>query len=175
MNLRATETLIETIKMNYLISSRDIDIASSPKLRKYCPFESIDITITATDVDGDGSIDMQSADADLTGRNFAAKTFDKIEQNIADSFSILANPKDEDMFTDYLLTNLKLYFDKYEDELRGVVAEPSTAEYEDEVSTQDAEDTSDELGGEEPIGDEEDEEGIDIALQELFFGDKQND
>lgn len=130
---------------------------------------------TATDADGDGSIDMQSADADLTGRNFAAKTFDKIEQNIADSFSILANPKDEDMFTDYLLTNLKLYFDKYEDELKGVVAEPSTAEYEDEVSTQDAEDTSDELSGEEPIGDEEDEEGIDIALQEIFFGDKQND
>ena len=76
------------------------------------------------------------------------------------------------MFTDYLLTNLKLYFDKYEDELKGVVAEPSTAEYEDEVSAQNAEDTSDELGGEEPLGDEEDEEGIDIALQELFFGDK---
>ena len=127
---------------------------------------------TATDADGDGSIDVDSPDADLTGRNFAAKTFDKIEQNISDSFSILANPKDEDMFTDYLLTNLKLYFDKYEDELKGVVAEPSTEEYEDEVSTQDAEDTSDELGGEEPLGGEEDEEGIDIALQELFFGDK---
>ena len=136
----------------------------------------IDITSprqsTATDTDGDGSIDMDSPDADLTGRNFAAKTFDKIEQNINDSFSILANPKDEDMFTDYLLTNLKLYFDKYEDELKGVVAEPSTAEYEDEVSTQDAEGASDELGGEEPLGDEEGEEGIDVALQELFFGDK---
>ncbi len=130
---------------------------------------------TATDADGDGSIDMHSATADLTGRNFAAKTFDKIEQNIADSFSILANPKDEDMFTDYLLTNLKLYFDKYEDELKGVVAEPSTAEYEDEKAEMDAEPTDDdggeELGTEEPAGDE-DEEGIDIALQELFFGDE---
>lgn len=128
---------------------------------------------TATDTDGDGSIDMDSPDADLTGRNFAAKTFDKIEQNIADSFSILANPKDEEMFTDYLLTNLKLYFDKYEDELKGIVAEPSTAEYEDEVAAQDSEPVGDEggeeLGTEEPAGDE-DEEGIDIALQELFFG-----
>lgn len=128
---------------------------------------------TATDADGDGSIDMDSPDADLTGRNFAAKTFDKIEQNIADSFSILANPKDEEMFTDYLLTNLKLYFDKYEDELKGIVAEPSTAEYEDEVAAQDSEPVGDEggeeLGTEEPAGDE-DEEGIDIALQELFFG-----
>ena len=127
---------------------------------------------TATDADGDGSIDMDSADADLTGRNFAAKTFDKIEQNISDSFSILANPKDEDMFTDYLLTNLKLYFDKYEDELKGVVAEPSTDEYEDEKAEMDAEPTDDEggeeLGTEEPAGDE-DEEGIDIALQELFL------
>jgi uncharacterized membrane protein len=135
----------------------------------------IDITAprssTATDADGDGSIDMQSADADLTGRNFAAKTFDKIEQNISDSFSILANPKDEDMFTDYLLTNLKLYFDKYEDELKGVVSEPSTEEYEDEVAAQDDEDTSDELGGEEELGSpdelggEEEDDDIDITLQ----------
>ena len=131
---------------------------------------------TATDADGDGSLDMDSSTADLTGRNFAAKTFDKIEQNIADSFSILANPKDEDMFTDYLLTNLKLYFDKYEDELKGVVAEPSTEEYEDEVSAQDAEDTSGDLGAEEePVGGDQDEEGIDIALQELFFGDISDD
>ena len=131
---------------------------------------------TATDADGDGSLDVDSSTADLTGRNFAAKTFDKIEQNIADSFSILANPKDEDMFTDYLLTNLKLYFDKYEDELKGVVAEPSTEEYEDEVSAQDAEDTSGDLGAEEePVGGDQDEEGIDIALQELFFGDISDD
>ena len=125
---------------------------------------------TATDVDGDGSIDMQSADADLTGRNFAAKTFDKVEQNISDSFSILANPKDEDMFTDYLLTNLKLYFDKYEDELKGVVAEPSTEEYEDEISAQDTDDPSDEMGGEDELGSpddmggEEEDDDIDITL-----------
>ena len=134
----------------------------------------IDITAprssTATDADGDGSIDMQSADADLTGRNFAAKTFDKIEQNISDSFSILANPKDEDMFTDYLLTNLKLYFDKYEDELKGVVAEPSTDEYEDEKASMDAEPTDDELGGEDELGSpddlggEEEDDDIDITL-----------
>ena len=125
---------------------------------------------TATDADGDGSLDVDSSTADLTGRNFAAKTFDKIEQNIADSFSILANPKDEDMFTDYLLTNLKLYFDKYEDELKGVVAEPSTEEYEDEKAEMDAEDPSDELGGESDpeaaagLGDEEDDDGLDITL-----------
>jgi len=113
---------------------------------------------------------MQSADADLTGRNFAAKTFDKIEQNISDSFSILANPKDEDMFTDYLLTNLKLYFDKYEDELKGVVAEPSTDEYEDEKAEMDAEPAGDELGGEEELGSpdelggEEEDDDIDITL-----------
>lgn len=119
---------------------------------------------TATDVDGDGSLDMDSADADLTGRNFSAKTFDKIEQNISDSFSILANPKDEDMFTDYLLTNLKLYFDKYEDELKGVVAEPSTEEYEDEVATQDAEPTDSDPGSPETMSGEEEDDDIDITL-----------
>jgi len=41
----------------------------------------------------------------------------------------LANPKDKEVFTDYLLTNLKLYFDKFEDELQNEVEEPSSEIY----------------------------------------------
>jgi hypothetical protein len=134
----------------------------------------IDITGSpaVTDIDGDGVPDEVAAGTeDLTGRNFGAKTYDKIEQNISDSFSVLANPKDEDMFTDYLLTNLKLYFDKYEDELQGVVSEPSTEEYEDEKAKADSEELGgDELGGEEELGSpddlggEEEDDDIDITL-----------
>ena len=56
---------------------------------------------------------------ETTGRNMALKTFDKIEKNIKDSYGMLADKKDKDLFYDYLITNLKLYFDKFETEKIG--------------------------------------------------------
>lgn len=55
---------------------------------------------------------------DETGRNMAYTTFRKISQYILDAFDMLANLKDKEVFIDYLLTNTKLYFDKFESELR---------------------------------------------------------
>mgnify|MGYP003655350025 CR=1 FL=1 len=86
---------------------------------------------------------------DETGRNVAQKSFDKIEQNILDSYEVLAREEDKTVFYDYLLTNLKLYFDKFEDELRSNLTEPTTPEYEQEKTQQDTED----VGGAEAAGD----------------------
>ena len=66
---------------------------------------------------------------DETGRNMAYTSFRKISQYILDAYDSLANPKDKEIFLDYLVTNLKLYFDKFEDELQSTVEEPSTPEY----------------------------------------------
>jgi hypothetical protein len=66
---------------------------------------------------------------DETGRNHAYTSFRKISQYVLDAFDSLANPKDKKVFTDYLVTNLKLYFDKFEDELKNTVEEPTTPEY----------------------------------------------
>ena len=66
---------------------------------------------------------------DETGRNMAYTSFRKISQYILDAFDSLANPKDKQVFLDYLVTNLKLYFDKFEDELQSTVEEPTTKEY----------------------------------------------
>ena len=60
---------------------------------------------------------------EATGRNFAAMTWDRIETNIVDSYRKLSI-KDRELFCDYLMANLKLYFDKFEDELATVVDEP---------------------------------------------------
>ena len=57
-------------------------------------------------------------DQNETGRNFAAETFKKVEKQIVDSFDMLADEEDQNLFYDYLLTNLLLYFDKFEDELQ---------------------------------------------------------
>lgn len=69
---------------------------------------------------------------DETGKAMAKKTFDNIEKNIVETYDILNDPSDQDVFREYLITNLKLYFDKFEKEL-GNVTEPTTPEYEQEV------------------------------------------
>lgn len=83
---------------------------------------------------GDDEVDTFSLPGeDLTGRNMALSSFEKIEKNILDSYGVLSNEEDRTLFYDYLLTNLKLYFDKFEDELQPALDEPSTDEYEQEM------------------------------------------
>ena len=69
------------------------------------------------------------SDLDETGRNMAFTTYKKISQYILDAYDMLANLEDKKIFVDYLVTNMKLYFDKFEDELQKEVDEPSTDAY----------------------------------------------
>lgn len=73
------------------------------------------------------------AGQDETGRAMAQEAYNDIEKNIADTYAILHDETDQKLFHDYLITNLKMYFDKYEKEL-GAVMEPTTDEYETEVA-----------------------------------------
>ena len=69
------------------------------------------------------------SDLDETGRNMAFTTFKKVSQYILDAYDMLANVEDKKIFVDYLITNMKLYFDKFEDEIQKEVSEPSTDQY----------------------------------------------
>jgi hypothetical protein len=69
------------------------------------------------------------SDLDETGRNMAFTTFKKVSQYILDAYDMLANIEDKKIFVDYLITNMKLYFDKFEDEIQKDVSEPSTDQY----------------------------------------------
>ena len=88
------------------------------------------------DIDGDGDSDaddfVKLDDQNETGRNFAAVTFKKIEKQIVDAYDMLADETDQNIFYDYLITNLLLYFDKFEDELANTLPDVSTPEYEEE-------------------------------------------
>lgn len=68
-------------------------------------------------------------DKDTTGRNMAYGSFKKIESSIIDSYELLGNAEDQELFYDYLVANLKLYFDKFEDELAGQIEEPTNQAY----------------------------------------------
>jgi len=86
-------------------------------------------------------------DQDMTVRNMAYTSYKKIETNILDAYELLSDDEDRELFYDYLVTNLKLYFDKFEDELAGKLEEPTTPEYEE---------AKDDLDSEEPVDGEED-------------------
>tara|TARA_Y100000592_G_C5388564_1_gene277056 strand:+ start:61 stop:915 length:855 start_codon:yes stop_codon:yes gene_type:complete len=86
------------------------------------------------DIDADSKEDefIEIDDQNETGRNFAATTYKQVEKQIVDAYDMLADEKDQTLFYDYLLTNMLLYFDKFEDELQASLPATTTPEYEKE-------------------------------------------
>ena len=70
--------------------------------------------------------------SDETGRNKAFQAFKSAEAQIVDAYELLGGETDQQLFYDYLITNLKLYFDKFEEDLQTNVEEPTTDAYEKE-------------------------------------------
>jgi hypothetical protein len=102
---------------------------------------------------------------DKTGRNRAYDDFQDIEKNILVAYDNLDNPKDIQMFEEYLLKNLALYFDKFEGELSTTPEEPQAAQ----DAQPDASTPAPEEGeSETDIPDFELEEGMEINLESLI-------
>lgn len=83
-------------------------------------------------------------DQNETGRNFAAETFKRVEKQVVDAYDMLADDQDRDMFYDYLVTNLLLYFDKFEADLATTLPDVTTPEYEEEKDSVQAVDNEEE-------------------------------
>ena len=107
-----------------ILDEIEIDLEDEPDEEKKIPVEDDD-TPSDEEEFGTGLEDM-----DETGRNMAYASYKKVQQYILDSYDTLANGEDKKIFVDYLITNVKLYFDKFEDELQKTVEEPTTDEYE---------------------------------------------
>lgn len=97
---------------------------------------------------------------DETGRNMAYNSFKKIETSVIDAYELLSEPEDQELFYDYLIANLKLYFNKFEDELSGSVEEPSNQAYDDAVAS--GEEASG--GAEAPLEDSDEELELDLGI-----------
>ena len=82
---------------------------------------------------------------DLTGRDKAYETFNKVETQIVDSYKSLHNPEDIKAFYDGLLMNLDLYFKKFEDEMQPSVEGPETGA--DQAGVQPEPETAEPAGG----------------------------
>ena len=64
-----------------------------------------------------------------TGMNMARRTFKQMGKNILDHYELLADEEDRQTFYDYLITNVKLYFDKWDTQSTPGIEEPTTPEY----------------------------------------------
>ena len=118
----------------------------APELEPEQEVDDLDAMLQEIDIDiddGDKKIPVEDDDQpdeleqfgaddpglDETGRNMAFTTFKKVSQYILDAYDMLANVEDKKIFVDYLITNMKLYFDKFEQEIQKEVTEPSTSQY----------------------------------------------
>ena len=122
--------------------------------------EFIDIDAPEED-DGFESLDDQNE----TGRNFAAITFKQIEKQLVDAYDMLADEEDQTLFYDYLITNMLLYFDKFEDEITTSLPDTTTPEYEEAKSKEGSEG---ETPASEPLKTDSSEEAVpgEIAPEE---------
>tara|TARA_Y100001963_G_C6784759_1_gene452030 strand:+ start:3111 stop:3938 length:828 start_codon:yes stop_codon:yes gene_type:complete len=126
----------------------------------------IDIRTDAEKADDEEEVEADPRDEfgvdgeDETGRNVAYNAFKKIQTSVIDAYELLSNSEDQELFYDYLIANLKLYFDKFESELATNVDEPTNQAY------QDAKDQEADMGGtvEEPA-----EEPVEAGEEEIEF------
>jgi len=75
---------------------------------------------------------------DTTGRNKAERVYPVIEKSVVKYYAELDNPEDQEMFYDYLIANLKLYFDKWDSEMSVTPPEEPTNDEYDQAKGQDA-------------------------------------
>lgn len=68
---------------------------------------------------------------DRTGANLAFESFKRIKKQILDSYNVLDNEEDKQIFYEYLIVNLRLHFDRAEEELKYDLPADKTKEIED--------------------------------------------
>ena len=73
--------------------------------------------------------DFAIAGEDRTGAVRALRSMKQIENVIKKTYNGLFYQNDRDIYADYLITNLQLYFDEFEEELQAVVPEPDNPDY----------------------------------------------
>ena len=73
--------------------------------------------------------DFAIAGEDRTGAVEALRSMKQIENVIKKTYDGLFYQNDRDLYADYLLTNLQLYFDEFEEELQAVIPEPDNPDY----------------------------------------------
>ena len=127
---QTTENIEYEIDADILLEKLSVNLDPEPDGEEEQSVEGEFIDIEGEDGEEGSSVEIE--DQNETGRNFAAVTFKAVEKQIIDAYDMLADEDDQNIFYDYLITNLLLYFDKFEDDLQTDLPDVSTSEYEEE-------------------------------------------
>jgi hypothetical protein len=73
---------------------------------------------------------VQLGGMDDTGMEMAQRTFPKVQKQIADGYAMLSLKSDKEDYADFLVANLKMYFDQFDQEENVNLEEPTSPEYE---------------------------------------------
>lgn len=68
---------------------------------------------------------------DRTGANLAFESFKRMKKQILDAYNVLDNEEDKQIFYEYLIVNLRLHMDRFEEELKYDLPADKTKEIED--------------------------------------------
>ena len=135
--LNAVENSLEPADLN-LVSpdeelEEEVELDIDVEEDKFIPARPADEEAAAEDEETEEEVASfeKITGMNTTGRNFASTTFNKVEKQILSAYEDIAGDKEDgDQFKDYLLTNLKLYFDRFEEELKPDLPEPESPDYE---------------------------------------------
>ena len=141
--LAATDKALKPVELNKrdeeLEEQIDINVSDEPDPA----FIDIEDTEDAEPVEEPDERDSFGVEGqNLTGRNIAFEAFKKVENQIIDAYDVLSDNQDQNLFYDYLLKNLDLYFDKFETEMEAMPETP------DLVPDEEADIKTDDLGSE---------------------------
>ncbi len=151
--LNATENLLNSLDANPESLDGELDelkVKVADEEDEETPEGFIDIYDGEKDSEEDKSKDpeeefasgLENMDLDKTGRNSAFETFKRIQNQIENEYSKLdpdanvegRNETERDIFRDYLLLNMKLYFDTFEEDLSVAPEEPETPAEDEYIS-----------------------------------------
>jgi len=109
----------------------DEDIDTPPDESKFLPARPQDEEEAKDEEEKEtGFIKLDSDDPSVRqGAAFAEKAWNDVENQIQTAYEDLIDPEDAAAFYDWGLTNLKLYFDKFEDEMAESGQEPESPDY----------------------------------------------
>lgn len=119
---------IDDLNLDDIELEEDIDIDVDPDPEKDLDIEGEKEKTPAEQEKDEFGSGLENMDE--TGKNMAYTTHKKVSQYILDAYDMLTDRQDKKVFVDYLITNMKLYFDKFEGELASELQEPTTPEYE---------------------------------------------
>jgi len=107
------------------------DLADKPDESKFLPARPEDEEeAKEEEAEKEGFIKLDSDDPSVQqGAAFAEKAWNDVQSQIQTAYEDLINPEDAATFYDWGLTNLKLYFDKFEDEIVSGGEVPESPDY----------------------------------------------